>query len=98
MVDRLPTQQPNQPYIPTASNGESRQTLVYLVRHGLTDWNREKRFQGQSDVPLNEIGVQQARSLAGWLLDQPLKFSAIYSSDLSRAWQTADAIRDALGL
>lgn len=73
-------------------------TLVYLVRHGLTDWNQEHRFQGQLDVPLNEVGVGQAKAVAQWLGAQRVSFSAVYTSDLSRAMQTATAIGEALGL
>jgi broad specificity phosphatase PhoE len=73
-------------------------TLVYLVRHGLTDWNQERRFQGHLDVPLNEVGVEQAKAVAQWLGRQPVSFSALYASDLSRAMQTATAIGEALGL
>lgn len=68
------------------------------MRHGLTSWNRERRFQGQLDVPLNEEGLGQASLLAKWLVDQPVHFAALYSSDLSRARQTAEIIGQALGL
>ncbi len=65
-------------------------TELVLIRHGETDWNLEGRYQGQSDVPLNERGVQQAEQVAKRLQGQPLE--AIYSSDLSRARQTAEAL------
>lgn len=61
-----------------------------LVRHGQTDWNREGRYHGQRDVPLNAEGRKQARTLAQQLLEFP--FSAIYSSDLCRARETAEII------
>jgi len=66
-------------------------TRIILVRHGQTEWNREERFRGQADVPLNETGLAQAeatgrRIAAEW---QPV---AVYSSPLSRAVKTADVI------
>jgi broad specificity phosphatase PhoE len=69
--------------------GVGQRTLVYLVRHGETDWNVEKRFQGQLDVELSKTGIRQAAAVARWLATQPIKFSAIYSSDLKRASRTA---------
>jgi len=65
-------------------------TELILVRHGETDWNRELRFQGQVDAPLNAIGQAQAMRIAQRLAAQPAHF--IYSSDLSRASQTAASI------
>ncbi len=67
-----------------------------LVRHGQTDWNLEGRFQGQSDLPLNQIGRAEARSLAGQLRDQ--SFAAIFTSDLVRAKETAEIIGEEMGL
>ena len=62
-------------------------TRLCLVRHGQTSWNLEGRYQGQSDVPLNEKGRDQARVRAWQLKD--CGFAAVYSSDLQRAMETA---------
>mgnify|MGYP001347245172 CR=1 FL=1 len=66
------------------------ETHVYLVRHGETDWNRERRFQGHRDIPLSAAGLIQAERLAQSLKSEV--FEAIYSSDLRRALQTAEII------
>jgi 2,3-bisphosphoglycerate-dependent phosphoglycerate mutase len=71
-------------------------THLCLIRHGQTKWNLEGRYQGQSDVPLNENGLAQARSLVQQLDGQ--SFDAIFSSDLKRARQTAEYIARHLGL
>ena len=70
-------------------------TELILIRHGETDWNVEGRYTGQSDVPLNANGLAQARQVAKRLRGQLLE--AIYSSDLLRARQTAEAIAQATG-
>ena len=63
---------------------------IVLWRHGQTNWNIENRFQGHSDIPLNEVGIAQAERAAPLLLNlQPDK---IVSSDLIRAQQTASAL------
>jgi len=63
---------------------------IVQVRHGETDWNRSRRFQGQGDVALNETGRAQAEALALTLREEPIK--AVYSSPITRAIETARAI------
>ena len=65
-------------------------TALILCRHGRTDWNDLGRYQGQTDVPLNDEGCRQARALAELLHTEPI--AAVYASDLSRAADTAAAI------
>lgn len=69
---------------------------VFLIRHGQTSWNKERRFLGRSDIPLDATGLEQARKLAHALASTPIH--RLYSSPLSRAMQTADAIASALHL
>ncbi len=70
-------------------------TTLLLARHGETDWNSERRWQGHADQPLNEAGRAQARELAETLVGRPI--DAIYTSDLSRARETAEIIAARLG-
>ncbi|MEJ8813624.1 histidine phosphatase family protein [Variovorax ureilyticus] len=71
-------------------------TRVIAVRHGETAWNVDTRIQGQLDIELNDTGLWQARRVAKALLEEPI--SAIYASDLARAWQTAKEIGELRGL
>lgn len=74
-------------------------TDLILLRHGETDWNRERRIQGLSDIPLNETGRAQAREV-GTLLRRELENTGpvvLVSSDLSRAVETAEIIASELG-
>lgn len=65
---------------------------LLLIRHGQTDWNIEKRIQGGTDICLNQNGLAQAAALAETLHLRPARASALYTSPLARARQTADAI------
>ena len=69
-------------------------TELIIIRHGETDWNRQHRFQGQIDVPLNATGRQQAERLALAMADEPL--DAVLASDLQRAQATAQTVRQRL--
>ena len=71
-------------------------TELTLIRHGLTEHNATRRFQGQSDVPLNAEGRRQAALVAARVARRPV--GALYTSDLARASATADVIGAALGL
>src|SRR6185437_15378180 len=70
--------------------------IVFLARHGETDWNVEGRWQGHTDIPLNDKGRGQAREVAAALRGAGV--SAIASSDLSRANETARIVGSDLGL
>lgn len=72
-------------------------TRLILIRHGESLYNLEKRYTGQTDVPLTEKGVLQAKITADYIIEN-YKIDEIYSSDLSRAVETARPIADALGL
>jgi broad specificity phosphatase PhoE len=63
---------------------------LYFFRHGETEWNRLKRFQGSHDIPLNETGKQQALDLKNQF--QNINVEAVISSDLSRARETAEIV------
>jgi broad specificity phosphatase PhoE len=70
--------------------------ILHLIRHGQSEWNAERRVQGQADPPLTGLGVDQARAAADALADRPL--SAVLSSDLQRACATAAAVAEPHGL
>lgn len=73
-------------------------TRFCLVRHGETDWNAERRLQGQLDIPLNAQGQRQARQLADAVAAAGHRFDALYSSPLRRAFDTAVPLAHAVGL
>ena len=70
--------------------------MLWLIRHGETSWNAEGRVQGQTDVPLSEVGHAQARAVAALFAGR--RIDALYSSDLQRVTQTAQPAAQALGL
>ena len=71
-------------------------TRLILVRHGATDWNREGRYQGHSDTPLNAEGISQAQCLVDLLRSD--RISQVVSSDLRRASVTAQILAEGLRL
>ncbi len=71
-------------------------TTICLVRHGETDWNFTRRYQGWSDIPLNDLGLEQADTVARAIAGE--QWDAIVSSPLARARKTAEATATALGI
>lgn len=66
--------------------------MIYIVRHGQTNWNKEGRYAGRKDIPLNEEGILQAKQLKEKLRN--VKFDVVITSPLKRALQTAQEITD----
>jgi probable phosphoglycerate mutase len=71
-------------------------TIILIARHGQSDWNADRRWQGHADRPLTEKGHEQARALAARLAHIDLE--AVYSSDLQRARETAAVVAENQGL
>jgi uncharacterized phosphatase len=71
-------------------------TLIYLVRHGETDWNRERRIQGSTDIPLNDVGREQAARTGRILARRD--WDGIGSSPLTRALETGTIIASIVGI
>ena len=72
--------------------------MLYLVRHGQTPYNAERRLQGQTDIPLSDVGRAQARALGERLKKDGVRFGALYCSRLQRAKETARIVGDILGM
>lgn len=70
---------------------------VYIFRHGQTDWNIEKRVQGWSDIPLNDVGRKEAKSLAKKVGNADIEITKIFSSDFKRAFETAQILGSVTG-
>ncbi|CAN1311556.1 Phosphoglycerate mutase-like protein 4 [Linum perenne] len=79
-----------------SSSAHPTYTEIVVVRHGETEWNAGRKIQGHTDVELNEAGRQQAALVAERLSNEP-KISAVYSSDLKRAFYTAQEIAKRCG-
>ncbi|MBO4636323.1 MAG: histidine phosphatase family protein [Clostridiales bacterium] len=71
--------------------------IFYLVRHGQTDWNNEKRFQGHRDIPMNETGIRQINGLADRIVTEKIIFDKMIVSPLVRARETASIIAEKTG-
>ena len=71
--------------------------IFYLVRHGQTDWNIEKRMQGHADIPLNKTGIRQMNDLANRIAKAGIRFHRLVASPLSRAKQSAEIIVEKTG-
>lgn len=69
---------------------------IYLLRHGETDWNRERRIQGHTDIQMNDTGRMQIRHVAAVLADLPVNIEVILSSPLSRARESAQIVAERL--
>lgn len=67
-------------------------TIVYLIRHGSTEWTEEDRFSGISDIPLSTTGLHQAQMLSQSIFRSSIQIESIYSSPLKRCIETANAI------
>ena len=72
--------------------------MIYLARHGQTQWNVEKRICGRADVPLTPVGYQQAENLAQKIVDEKINLNKIIVSPLSRAQDTAKVVNEKLKL
>src|SRR6266704_3260533 len=85
---------PEPPELPLSARPSPARLL--LVRHGQSTWNSEHRIQGQLDPPLSDEGCRQAQRVGQRLAGR--RFAGFYSSDLKRAFETAQAIETATGL
>ena len=70
--------------------------IIFLARHGETEWNRVGRWQGKTDIPLSDVGRTQAHALRERMRGRGI--ARVYASDLGRARETADIVAAALGL
>ncbi len=71
-------------------------TIICLVRHGMTDWNKKMMIQGRKDIPLNEEGIAQVLKTASRLKDIALKWDVYFSSPLNRALESCKIIKNYL--
>ena len=71
--------------------------IFYLIRHGQTDWNIQKRMQGHADIPMNETGIQQINDLAEKIVKEGIRFDRLIASPLKRARKSAEIIAEKTG-
>lgn len=71
---------------------------IFLIRHGQTNWNKEKKIQGICDVPLNEVGIEQAKDRAEYFLKEKIIPDKIYCSNKKRAIKTASILAEKFSL
>ena len=71
---------------------------IYILRHGTTEWNNKRLIQGQTDIPLDEFGILMAKETGKGLNTKGIKFDRVYSSPLSRAYETAKIILESYTL
>ena len=91
---------PSVPAVPwtfVTSNARHPGTRVLVLRHGQSTWNALRKWQGQADPPLSDLGRAQARSAAGLLANECPVFDAVVTSDLERARVTGESIADIIG-
>ena len=69
---------------------------LYVLRHGQTVYNLQKRVQGHCDSPLTELGVEQARAAGRWIASERIRFDRMCSSPLGRTLATLDVVREEL--
>ncbi|MGE5196695.1 MAG: histidine phosphatase family protein [Anaerolineae bacterium] len=82
----------------SSKNLSEEKTTLLLIRHGETDWNTQKRYLGQTNIPLNDHGIEQAKQLAIHMIHHHSDITSIYSSDLDRAFATAQKTAETFGL
>lgn len=69
---------------------------LVIVRHGITEYNQQKRFTGFTDISITDLGREQAAQVGKILLDRGIKIDRAYTSWLKRAWETLDIILESL--
>jgi len=77
---------------------ERNPTIVTIIRHGETEWNRNGKHQGQLDSPLSALGMKQTSAVARFLARGSIRYDVLYSSDLGRSVQSAALIAKKIGL